>query len=42
MLNWLRTRKLLTESEARSLFRQMVLAVAHVHSLGYIHRDLKV
>ncbi|XP_034948803.1 maternal embryonic leucine zipper kinase-like [Chelonus insularis] len=31
----------LTEDESRKFFRQIVSAVAYLHSLGYAHRDLK-
>ena len=31
----------LSESEARSFFRQIVSAVAYLHDRGYAHRDLK-
>ncbi|XP_029046965.1 maternal embryonic leucine zipper kinase-like [Osmia bicornis bicornis] len=31
----------LTETESRKFFRQIVSAVAYLHSLGYAHRDLK-
>lgn len=31
----------LSEQETRVVFRQIVAAVAYVHSQGYAHRDLK-
>lgn len=31
----------LTESDSRMFFRQIVSAVAYLHSHGYAHRDLK-
>ncbi|KAI4498062.1 hypothetical protein M0802_006886 [Mischocyttarus mexicanus] len=34
-------RNRLSESESRKFFRQIVSAVAYLHSLGYAHRDLK-
>ena len=32
----------ITEAFARDLFKQMAMAVAHCHSLGIIHRDVKM
>lgn len=34
-------KKRLTETESRVFFRQILAAVAYLHSLGYAHRDLK-
>lgn len=31
----------LSETVSRKFFRQIVSAVAYMHSLGYAHRDLK-
>lgn len=31
----------LSEADSRKFFRQIVSAVAYIHSLGYAHRDLK-
>lgn len=34
-------RNILTEDEARFYIGEMILAIASVHKMGYIHRDLK-
>ena len=32
----------LTEPQARAIFWQLLLGVQHLHSLGIVHRDLKL
>ena len=34
--------KCLTEEEAKPIFRQIVSSVAYMHTLGLVHRDLKL
>jgi maternal embryonic leucine zipper kinase len=41
MFDYIVKKERLEESEARHFFRQLVLAMAFVHSLGFAHRDLK-
>ncbi|KAI1732853.1 protein kinase domain-containing protein [Ditylenchus destructor] len=41
MFDYIVKKERLEESEARHFFRQLVQAIAYVHSVGYAHRDLK-
>ncbi|PAV79252.1 hypothetical protein WR25_04974 isoform C [Diploscapter pachys] len=41
MFDYIVRKERLPEAEARHFFRQLVQAIAYVHSLGYAHRDLK-
>ncbi|VBB25308.1 unnamed protein product [Acanthocheilonema viteae] len=41
MFDYIVKKERLEESEARHFFRQLVQAVAYVHSMGFAHRDLK-
>lgn len=41
LFDWIASRDHLTEDEARTVFAQVVSGVAHLHSLGIAHRDLK-
>jgi serine/threonine protein kinase len=41
MFDYIVKKERLEESEARHFFRQLVQAMAYVHSLGFAHRDLK-
>jgi serine/threonine protein kinase len=42
MIDYLVTRKRLSEIEARKFFRQLVSALDHCHSAHVVHRDLKL
>jgi len=41
MFDYIIKKERLSESEARHFFRQLVQAVAYIHSMGFAHRDLK-
>jgi len=41
LFDYIVSKKKLPENEARTLFRQMVAAVAFTHENGYAHRDIK-
>ena len=41
LFDWIAGRETLTEEDARAVFRQIVAGVAHLHSIGIAHRDLK-
>ena len=41
LFDWIASREHLTEEDARGVFSQVVSGVAHLHSLGIAHRDLK-
>jgi len=41
MFDYIVKKARLEESEARYFFRQLVQAMAYVHSMGFAHRDLK-
>jgi serine/threonine protein kinase len=42
LCNYVKARRRLPESEARKIFLQVLLAVEYMHSLGIIHRDIKL
>ena len=41
LFDWIAAREHLTEEDAKSVFRQIVSGVNHLHSHGIAHRDLK-
>lgn len=41
MFDYIVRKERLEESEARHFFRQLVQAIAYIHSVGFAHRDLK-
>lgn len=41
MFDYIVKKERLEESEARHFFRQIVAAIAYVHSMGFAHRDMK-
>lgn len=42
LLKYVKKRKRLSECEARSLFKQIVYGLGHVHSHSVLHRDIKL
>jgi len=41
LLDYINTRRFLSESEARCVLRQISAGIAHCHSKDIVHRDLK-
>ncbi|TMW47930.1 hypothetical protein DOY81_006986 [Sarcophaga bullata] len=41
LLDYVREKKYLDESQARNLFKQLMSAVEYIHSKGVVHRDIK-
>ena len=41
LLDYINARRAVPESESRTIFRQIVSAVAYLHSMNITHRDLK-
>ncbi len=42
LLHYVKSKKYLTEEEARPMFRQIVYGLAHIHSRNVLHRDIKL
>ncbi len=42
LLHYLKSKKRLSEAEARKLFRQIVYGLAHIHCRSILHRDIKL
>eukprot|EP01097_Dermamoeba_algensis_P005649 TRINITY_DN3584_c0_g2_i2.p1 TRINITY_DN3584_c0_g2~~TRINITY_DN3584_c0_g2_i2.p1 ORF type:complete len:388 (-),score=77.81 TRINITY_DN3584_c0_g2_i2:781-1944(-) len=42
LLHWLAKKKTITELEAKKIFWSVANAVQHLHSLGVVHRDIKL
>jgi len=42
LLRYVRQRRWLAESCAQDLFKQLLDGIAHIHSMGVIHRDIKL
>lgn len=42
LLNYVRKRRRLKESYAKYIFKQIIEGIAHVHSKGILHRDIKL
>ena len=42
LLNYVRKRRRLKESYAKYIFKQIIEGIAHIHSKGVLHRDIKL
>lgn len=42
LLHYVKKKKFLPEKEARTIFRQIVYGLAHIHSRSVLHRDIKL
>lgn len=42
LLHYVKQKKRLTEAEAKPIFKQIVYALAHIHSRNVLHRDIKL
>ena len=42
LLNYVKKKHHLAESEARKIFKQIVFGLGHIHSRGVLHRDIKL
>ena len=42
LLHYVKSKKFLTEKEARPMFRQIVYGLGHIHSRNVLHRDIKL